>query len=126
MANPNLINTSSCLLEHNNYSLSSSPIAVAGSRVTVNNPYLNKVIKVVSFYVSNITTATYTVTVQYNNPGNLPRYIAYQVDVPAKSTLVLITKDSPVHLEEYQNLEAYSTGSNLLHASVNFEVYDDA
>lgn len=126
MANPNLINTSSCELQQGLFLLGTSPSNLAGSKLTVNNPFLNKIVKVVSLYVSNITASTQTVTVQFNNPGSVLRYLAYQVDVPAKSTLVLITKDSPVHLVEYQNLEAYTTGSNLLHAVVSTEVYDDA
>lgn len=126
MAQPNLINTSSCLIENNYFSLTTTAGTVAGSKVTSNNPYVNKVIKVVSFYASNITASTQTITVLFSNPGNVITYLAYQVDVPVKSTLVLITKDSPVYLEEYANLEAFASTTNSIHATVVYEVYDDA
>ena len=126
MAEPNLINTTSCLVENTYLNLSSSARVLAGSRATSGNVYLNKSIKVVSCYFANITSSTATVTAQLNNPGNVPRLLAYQIAVPAKATLVLITKDSPLYIMEYQSFEAFSTGSNIIHAVTNFEIYDDA
>lgn len=126
MAEPNLINTTSCLVESSKFNLSNTATVLVGSKVTVGNPYLNKSIKIVSCYFANITSSTATVTVQLNNPGNVSRYLGYQIAVPAKATLVLITKDSPVYLEEYDTLEAFSTGQNIIHAITSFEIYDDA
>ena len=126
MANPNLINTTSCEIQHAGYILTSTPATIAGSKTTISNPYQNKSIKVVSCYFANVTAFTQTVSVNTNNPGGIIRFYAIQVAIPARSTLVLATKDSPIHLSEFQCLEAYSTGSDLIHAQVNFEVYDDA
>jgi len=126
MAQPNLINTTSCLVDNSAFNLGSSPSEIAGSRTTVSNPYVNKSVKVVSCYFSNVTSSTQIFSANLNNPGNIVRYLAYQIEIPAKSTIVLITKDSPVYLSEYDALEAFSTGSNLVHAVCNFEIYDDA
>ena len=126
MAEPNLINTTSCLLESSKFNLGSSASTLAGSKATSGNPYVNKSIKIVSCYFANVTTSTQVVTAQINNAGNVPRLLAYQIAIPAKATLVLITKDSPIYLEEYDNFEAFSTGQNLVHAITNFEIYDDA
>jgi hypothetical protein len=126
MAEPNLINTTSCYIESTKFNLGTSISTLAGSKATTSNPYLNKSIKVVSCYFANATASTQVVTAQINNPGSIVRYLAYQTAVPAKSTLVLITRDAPVHLMEYEAFEAYTTGSNLIHAITNFELYDDA
>lgn len=126
MAEPNLINTTSCLVENNNALLTTSESQIAGSRATSGNPYLNKSIKVVSLYLCNYSSATKTATVYMNNAGNVIRYIAYQVSIPANTTLVVVTKDSPIYLEEYDSLSALASATNSIHAVCNFEIYDDA
>ncbi len=126
MAEPNLINTTSCLVENSAFLLTASETQIAGSKATSGNPYLNKSVKVVSLYLCNYSSGTKTANVFLNNAGSVVRYIAYQVSIPANTTLVVVTKDSPIYLEEYDCLSALASATNSIHAVCNFEIYDDA
>ena len=126
MAEPNLINTTSCLVENNPLLLTTSGQTIAGSRSTSGNPYLNKSIKVVSLYLCNYSSGTKTANLYMNNAGSIIRYLAYQVSIPANTTLVVITKDAPLYLEEYDSLDVLASATQSIHAVCSFEIYDDA
>ena len=126
MAEPNLINTTSCLVENSTYLVGTSETVIAGSRVTSGNPYINKSVKVVSLYLCNYSSGTKTANVYMNNAGNIIRYIAYQVSIPANTSIVVVTKESPIYLEEYDCLACTASALSSIHSVCSFEIYDDA
>ena len=88
----------------------------------------DKVLKINSIIVANVDgTNSASVTVHFYDNSASARYnIAHTVDVPADSTLVVIGKDSPLYLEEGDQLEARASADNDAEITVSYEELDDA
>ena len=88
----------------------------------------DKLLKINSIIVSNIDGSNSAdVTVYfYDSSASLRLAIADAVTVPAKSTLVVIGKDSPIYLAESDQIEAGATATGDLHLIISFEELDDA
>ena len=80
----------------------------------------NKLKKIVSIYFCNTTASTKTISMYDSNPGT-NRYYLKDVDIPAKSTLVAVTKDAPIHFEDVtHNLTAIANATGV-DFSINWE-----
>lgn len=122
MAVPNLINTSSCYFKQLTFENISS---TAGSGTSIVTSTTDKHKKVVSIFFCNTTGSTVTISM-YDSSTSGSRYYLYEVDIPAKSTLVAVTKDTPIHFEEGSHtLVALASGTGV-DCHVNWEEYDDA
>ena len=118
MANPNLINTSSCYLDH-------AYGGVGTTATTLLSNTTHKMKKVVSIYFCNTTASTKTISMYDSNPGT-DRYYLKDVDIPSKSTLVAVTKDAPIHFEDYTHSLAAIANATGVDFVINWEEYDDA
>ena len=68
-----------------------------------------------------------TVTVHFYDNSASARYnIAHTVNVPADSTLVVLGKDSPIYLEEGDQIEAEAADASRLEIIISYEELDDA
>lgn len=117
MANPNIVNVSSILGKVSGNALTTS------AQTIVNNPSSsNKIVKVNSLVISNINgTASADVTAYLLKNGVTTLYIAYTVAVPADATLVLVSKDTSLYLEENDSILALASANSYLHTIVSFE-----
>ena len=88
----------------------------------------DKVLKINSIIVANIDgTNAADVTVHFYDSSASARYnLALNVTVPAKSTLVVIGKDSPIYLEESDQIEAGASANSDLSIIISYEELDDA
>jgi hypothetical protein len=88
----------------------------------------NKVLKINSIIVSNIDGANAAdVTVYFYDASKVTRYaLAYTISVPADSTLVVISKDTAIYLEENDQIEAGASASGDLNIVISYEELDDA
>ena len=88
----------------------------------------NKALKVNSIIVSNVDgTNSVDVTVYfYDSSAVARRAIAYSISVPAKSTLVVLSKDTPIYLEESDEIEAGASAVSDAEIIVSYEEIDDA
>jgi hypothetical protein len=88
----------------------------------------NKVLKINSIIVSNVDgTNAASVTVHFYDNSAAARYnLAHTVDVPVGSTLVVLGKDSPIYLEESDQIEAEASASSDLEIIISYEEIDDA
>lgn len=88
----------------------------------------NKILKLNSIIVSNVDgTNDSDVTVYFFDASLGNRFaLAYTITVPAKSTLVVLGKDSPIYLEEGDKIEAGASASSDLQIIVSYEELDDA
>ena len=122
MAAPNLVNVTSIL----------GKTMGANLGTTVTSDVLtcpaNKVLKINSIIVSNIDgSSSADVSVYFYDDSATARYsIATTVAVPADSTLVVIGKDSPIYLEESDQIEAGASATNDLAIIISYEELDDA
>jgi hypothetical protein len=125
MAEPNLVNVTSIygrtkleLLKDDAISHSNASIQTCGS---------NKLIKINSIIIASIDTSnSVDVTVAINHHDHGRHYLAHEVTLPAKSTLVVIGKDSPIYLEEGDELEARASADSDADITVSYEELDDA
>ena len=122
MAAPNLVNVTSILGKTMGANLGTT---VTSDVLTCPS---NKVLKINSIIVSNIDgTNSANVSVYFYDDSATARYsIATTVAVPADSTLVVIGKDSPIYLEESDEIRAGAGVASDLEIVISYEELDDA
>ena len=87
----------------------------------------NKLLKINSIIVANVDgTNSVNIDVAVNLSGDARFYLAKTVALPADSTLVVIGKDSPIYLEEGDELEARASAASDAELVVSYEILDDA
>jgi hypothetical protein len=94
-----------------------SPIGV------VNSSGSNQIYKINNITISNITgttAGTITVSVYKNSTTHL--YLAYQVTIPANSSLALISSVSHIYLEENDQIYASCSANNTAQIIVSYEI----
>ena len=124
MTAPNIINVTSILGK----TVFDADISVSDDALLTNAVDSGKVLKVNSLIIANIdgtTSATITVTIK-NVAGTVQGYLAYTVNVPADSTLVVISKDTGIYLEEDRVLHVDAGVAGDLSAVCSYEEIDDA
>jgi hypothetical protein len=116
MANPNIVNVAGVLGRTVGSALSTSAAAIVS-----NSGGSNKIFKINSIIACNrdgVNNADVTV---YATLDGSARYIAYQITVPAKSTLVVMSKDTAIYLEESDSITAFASASSDIDLIVSYE-----
>ena len=126
MAEPNLVNVTSIYGKSKLELLKDD--AIDNSNASILTTPAEKLIKINSIIVSNIDgTNSADVSVYFYDDSATARYsIATTVAVPADSTLVVVGKDSPIYLEESDQIEAGASATNDLAILISYEELDDA
>ena len=121
MAAPNVVNVTSIYGKTMGGTLSTSP----GDMLTCPT---DKLLKLNSIIVANVDgTNGADVSVYFYNADNTTAYhLAKTVTVPAKSTLVVLGKDSPIYLEEGDKIQALASAASDLEIIISYEELDDA
>ena len=122
MAAPNLVNVTSILGKSMGAALGTNTdttILTCGS---------NKVLKINSIIVANVDgTNSADLTVKFYDSSATTSYrLALTVTVPADSTLVVIGKDSPIYLEESDEIRGGASAASDLEIVISYEELDDA
>tara|TARA_B100000035_G_C20691782_1_gene418662 strand:- start:103 stop:471 length:369 start_codon:yes stop_codon:yes gene_type:complete len=122
MAAPNVVNVSSIL--------GKTVGAALGTTVTTNilTCSADKVLKINSILVSNVdgTNAADATVSFYDSSSTTDFRLAKQITVPAKSTLAVLGKDTPIYLEESDEIRAGASAASDLEIIVSYEELDDA
>ena len=125
MAAPNLVNVTSITGKIDGHALTTDAISASGSSVLTCAS--DKLIKINSIIVANVDGAnSVDIDVAVNLSGDARFYLAKTVALPADSTLVVIGKDSPIYLEEGDELEARASAASDAELVVSYEILDDA
>jgi len=121
MAAPNIIAATSVLGK----SATTDLTTTSATEVLSNAASSGKVYKVNTLIVTNVDgTNAADVTVSYyseDNIGGTATEIIQLKSVAAKTNLVVISKDTPIYLEEDRSLGATSSASNDLKVIVSYE-----
>lgn len=121
MAAPNIRNVSSIIGKTVVVDLAST----AATAVLSNPAGSGKVLKINSLYIANDDGAANTdITVNLYSAaalGGSAVQIAKGITVPAKATLVVISKDAPIYLEENTSIGAIAAVANDLNVICSFE-----
>lgn len=117
MANPNLANVSTGYGR-----MAFQNVTTITSNVVVNTSASNTIIKVNSLYLSNIDTSNLAnVSVFVANAG-ITYSVMTNIVVPIQSSLMAVTKDSTIYLEEGQYMQLKSSANNHIQAVVSFDI----
>lgn len=122
MAAPNVVNVTSIYGK-------TTGLALTSSSQDVLTCAADKLLKVNSIIVANVDGSNPDdVTVKWYNADNTTAFsLASTVQVPAKSTLVVLGKDAPIYLEEGDKIQANGVAaSGDLEIIVSYEELDDA
>lgn len=122
MAAPNIVNVSSIYGQTVGASLGTT------TTTDILTCAANKVYKINSIIAANVDgTSNADVTVYFYDSSAATRYaIASTVVVPYDATLVILGKDSPIYLEESDQIEAGASASGDIQLIISYEVIDDA
>jgi hypothetical protein len=97
-------------------------VGVSATAVVTNSAASGKVFKVNSLIIANVDgTNDADITVDFYDNATTAYHIAKTVTVPADSTLVLITKDAPIYLEENDSLRLTASAASDLEAVCSYE-----
>lgn len=122
MANPNILSATSI------YGTTLGAALTTTTTTDILTCAANKLIKINTILISNVDgTNNADVTVYfYDNSASARWAIANTVTVPADSTLVVLGKDSPIYLEESDQIEAGASAASDLQIIISYEILDDA
>ena len=116
MANPNIINVSDIRGK-----TSVQSVATTATAIVENTADSGKVVKVNSLTVANIDgTNSANVTVDLFRSSTSYK-VANTIAVPADSTLVVISKDTSIYLEEGDSLRCLASATGDLQAICSYE-----
>ena len=125
MTAPNLVNVTSITGKIDGHKLTTDAITASGSEVITCGS--NELYKINSVIVANVDgTDSVNIDVAVHLDGDDRFYLAKTVAVPADSTLVVIGKDSPIYLEENDQLEARADVGSDAELVVSYEILNDA
>lgn len=113
MANPNIVNVTS-IYGNTSYLIPSTTAATTWTALT---PAVGTVNKIDNIVASNVTASAVAVTVSINSAtagGGTAYRIAYQISVPANSSLIIVDKTTSFYVGEGQSVVVtVGTGSAL-------------
>ena len=117
MAAPNIVNVATITAKSAGLAVTTSATAIV-----INAASSGKVFKINSLIISNVngTTAADITADVYKNQTTSFR-IAFTISVPADATLVLISKDTSIYLEENDSIRLTSSANSILEALCSFE-----
>ena len=118
MANPNIVNVTSILGKTAGLALTTSY-----QDIVVNAQNSDKILKINTLIINNIDgTNAASVSVQLvTTTITLIGWLAHTISVPADSSLVLISKDTSIYLEENMKIRLLASVNSDLSATISYE-----
>lgn len=120
MANPNIVNVTS-IYGNTSYLIPSTTNATTWTALT---PAVGTVNKVNNIVASNVTASAVAVTVSINSAtggGGTAYRIAYQISVPANSSLIVVDKTTAIYVGESQSVVVTVGTSNAIELTASYE-----
>lgn len=120
MVAPNIVNTSTITAKTDVLSVTTTATAI-----TTNPSSSGKVYKINSLLISNISgTVVADITVDVFR-SSVSYKIAKTISVPLDATLVVISKDISIYLEEGDSLRCLASADSNLQAICSYEIISD-
>ena len=120
MTAPNIVNVSSIIGK----TAFDADIATTKSAIVTNAASSSKLLKINSLIISNIdgsATADITVTIENAAGNSVNGTIAKTIAVPGDATLVVISKESSIYLEEDTSIHLLASAAGDLAATCSYE-----
>ena len=125
MAAPNIVNVTSIYGK----TAFDADISTSDETLLQNNASSNKLLKVNTLIIANIdgtNSAEITATIKSADGSTVYGYLCKTVTVPPDTTLVLISKDTSIYLEEDREITLDASVAGDLSATCSYEEIDDA
>jgi accessory colonization factor AcfC len=118
MANPNIVNVTDIRGK-----TGTAALTTVSSDIVTNSASSNKIYKINTIIVSNVdgTNAADATVTFYDADGTVTRHLAKTISVPENSTLVVLSKDTAIYLEEGDKISALASASGDLEIIVSYE-----
>jgi 20S proteasome alpha/beta subunit len=117
MANPNIVAVSDIRAKTAGLALTTST-----QTIVTNSSGSNKIFKINSLIVANINgSSPADVTVGVLKNGTTEYRLAYTITVPSDATLVVISKDTGIYLEENDSIRCFASANSYLEAICSWE-----
>ncbi|NDA09922.1 MAG: hypothetical protein EBZ53_03770 [Verrucomicrobia bacterium] len=118
MANPNIVSVTSIYGKTAALALTTSETSIV-----TNSSSSNKIFKINSLTVTNYQgTNAYDVNCRFYDSGTATSFfLASTISVPADASLVLISKDTSIYLEEGDSLTLWASSNATLQAVISYE-----
>jgi hypothetical protein len=113
MASPNIVSPTTITLKSFATTLSSTATALASCSA-------DKSVKVSSVAFSNLSNTACGVTLRFNN-GSATNAICLSISLPTAASLLPVTRENPVYLQEGESIEALCSPSGAVDAVVSYE-----
>jgi hypothetical protein len=120
MANPNILNATS-IYGNSTYLI---PSGTSATVWTALQPAVGTVNRIDYIMAANVTGTAATITVSVNSAGSgggTPYRIAFQIQVPANTTLILSDKSTAIYLGENQSIVVTSGTSSAIEMTASYE-----
>ena len=120
MANPNIVSVASIYGK----TVYDTDIAASAASLVSNAASSGKIYKINSLIISNIdgtNPADITVTLRNAAGGTTYSTLANTVAVPADATLIIVSKDTSIYLEEDMSLYVLASAAGDLSATCSYE-----
>lgn len=120
MANPNMVNVSS-ILGATTYLVPTTTTATTWTALT---PSAGTINKIDTMMATNVTATAASITVSINSAtggGGTAYRLAYQISVPANSTLSVIDKSTMIYVGEAQSIVVTSGTTNAIEMVAAYE-----
>jgi hypothetical protein len=117
MANPNIATSTAIYGRSQALQLTTSTSTLLGATSA------NSINKVNSIIVANRNgTSSADVTILWRDSSTgLDYYLAYTITVPADATLVVLSKDTQIYLEENDYIQAFASANSVLDVTISYE-----
>jgi hypothetical protein len=116
MANPNIVNVATI----SGKTVGAAVTTTAAALVT-NASSSGKILKINSLQVANIGAAAATITVDVYKNATTAYRLAYTITVPIAATLVVLSKDTSIYLEENDSVRVTASANTALEAVCSYE-----
>lgn len=97
-------------------------LTTSAADLVANAASSSKIFKINSLIISNVdgsSTASCVVILQKGGANDF--YLAKDIDVPAETTLVVISKDTQIYLEENDKIRVFASAASDLQAICSYE-----
>ena len=131
MANPNIVQVTTINGKSMGYNTTTSNGAMIPPEVGVTGVPTDEVYKINSITVANVTTGTTawvsvwrgtnSIAAPYG-AGSVNGYLAYQIDVPPKTSISILGKSTSIYLNEGHQIVAVTNTNSVLEFSASYEV----
>lgn len=117
MANPNIVSVANIYGK-----VAGQAVGTSASAIVTNSSASGKIYKINSLIISNVdgsNAADITATVYKNQSTEY--HLAKTISVPADATLVIISKDTAIYLEENDSIRLTASAASDLEAVCSYE-----